>query len=143
MHNHEPEDLEALAASTRVGHETRDLPLPAFGTGMIWFTVLFLVSLVASWVFLWYLPGNHVVSKPTPPAVMPPKPWLQNNATVITDIQELRKGEAQHMTTYAVIDRGKGIVGVPIDVAMDMVARSGLPVQGASTQPAPQEGTQP
>lgn len=142
MHKEEPEDLEALAASTRVGHETRDLPVFAFGTGMIWFTALFLVSLVVSWVFLWYLPGNHTVSKPTPPAVMPPKPWLQNNATVITDIQELRVAERDHMSSYGVVDRGKGAVRVPIDVAIDMTARRGLPVQTAAPPTAPSEGVQ-
>jgi hypothetical protein len=136
MHKEESENLEALVASERAGHETRDLPVGAFGTGMLWFTGLFVLSLVAGWVFLWALPGVHTEARPVPPGELPPSPVLQTDVTAKTDIQDLRREEARRMTSYAYVDRAAGTVRVPIDVAIDMTVRKGLPIQGRAPAPA-------
>ena len=57
----------------------------------------------------------------------PPEPRLQ--ATPVLELRELQKREETRLTTYGWIDRQSGIVHVPIERAMEIVAEEGLPVR--------------
>lgn len=71
---------------------------------------------------------------------LPPEPRLQTAPQ--QDYQTMRFEADWKLHHYQWIDRQKGIVGIPIDRAMDLIGRRGIP---ASTLPAsrfyaPQEG---
>jgi hypothetical protein len=58
-------------------------------------------------------------------AVMPPAPRLQVDPR--SDLQEFRADEEARLTSYGWVDRGKGIVHIPIARAMDEIAAKGIP----------------
>jgi len=60
----------------------------------------------------------------------PPLPRLQPNPRA--DLLALRAEEDAVLKTYAWVDKGRGVVRVPIDRAMEIVARRGLPARAAA-----------
>ena len=66
-------------------------------------------------------------------AKLPPEPRLQNNA--VGDLRQIQAAEDQVLTSYGWVDRKKGVVRIPIDRAIDLLAQRGLPGRTArSTQ---------
>jgi len=59
------------------------------------------------------------------PRKEPPEPRLQKDPTM--DLKELRAGEDAILHSYGWIDPDKGIVRIPVERAMDLVAKEGLP----------------
>jgi hypothetical protein len=57
--------------------------------------------------------------------VEPPGPHLQDNPTA--DLARFKEQEMRHLTSYGWLDRERGIAHIPIERAMDILARSGLP----------------
>ena len=74
---------------------------------------------------------------------MPPAPQLEE--TPIEDIQREREAEDKILNSYAWIDKSQGIVRIPIDQAIDLLAQKSLPArpgngpQSASTAIVPAE----
>jgi hypothetical protein len=56
---------------------------------------------------------------------LPPEPRLQT--TPITDLKEMRAAEDKILNGYGWVDQSHGVVRVPIDRAIDMLAQRGLP----------------
>jgi hypothetical protein len=67
-----------------------------------------------------------------------PNPRLQQNPAV--DLARLRAEEGRRSESYGWVDRKAGIAHIPIERAMDIVARNGLPKVPA---PAPTPGAPP
>ncbi|MGE5277937.1 MAG: hypothetical protein ACM3SU_13150 [Acidobacteriota bacterium] len=68
---------------------------------------------------------------------LPPLPRLQVHAT--RHLREFRSAEEERLSTYGWMDRATGTVHIPIERAMDLVAKRGvapLPAPGG-TSPAP------
>ncbi len=59
------------------------------------------------------------------PLKEPPEPRLQK--TPVADIKAVRKDEDAVIQSYGWVDPDKGIVRIPVDRAMDLVAKEGLP----------------
>jgi hypothetical protein len=57
----------------------------------------------------------------------PPEPRLQESPGI--DLQRLRAEEERILTTYGWVDREAGIVRIPIENAIDLLAETGLPVK--------------
>jgi hypothetical protein len=57
----------------------------------------------------------------------PPEPRLQNIPAA--DLQKLQMTEQEILSNYAWIDEKGGIVRIPIERAMDLLAERGLPVR--------------
>ena len=55
----------------------------------------------------------------------PPEPRLQVNPAA--ELQRLREAEQSLLTTYGWVDQEAGIVRIPIERAMEIVAERGLP----------------
>lgn len=55
----------------------------------------------------------------------PPEPRLQSHPRV--DLRELRESEETALTSYGWINPDAGTVRIPIDQAIDMIAKKGLP----------------
>jgi hypothetical protein len=65
----------------------------------------------------------------------PPTPRLQTQP--FKDVYQLKQGQRERLTTYGWVDQGAGVVHIPIDEAMRIMAeRGGGP---ASAQPASDE----
>jgi hypothetical protein len=56
---------------------------------------------------------------------LPPEPRLQE--TPISDLQAMRAAEDRILNSYGWIDKSNGLVRIPIDRAMDLLAQRGLP----------------
>lgn len=71
------------------------------------------------------------------PGRKPPEPRLQEKPTL--DVDQLRAEEREVLDHYGWVDESAGIVRIPIDEAMRIVAERGLPVRAAAS-PAPAAG---
>jgi hypothetical protein len=123
-------EMHADSTSPHPGHETRDFSLRVvalFGASL---AVLLAGSLaLMAWLFASFhaTPKGHGVQgapvAATPPR--PPGPRLQ--ASPARDMQEMLRAENARLQSYGWVDRSAGLVRMPIDRAMDFVARQGLP----------------
>jgi hypothetical protein len=68
-----------------------------------------------------------------------PTPHLQGNPAA--DLARLKTQSLDRLNTYGWVNREAGIAHIPIDQAMDILARSGLPKVAAPTNPSPETKT--
>lgn len=141
-----PDDQPMRAEETYYEHSDGNMRA-TFITGVL--------VLVGAHAFAWllYLYFSYlahyrtVTTNPPLPAyvhgnVLPPEPRLQNSPPL--DLQALFRAQHAEQTHYLWLDRNKGIVAIPIDRAMEIVARRGLPPEKASPGmelPDPKHGT--
>jgi hypothetical protein len=100
-----------------------------FGIGL---AIGIVVVVFAMWgLFEWFYAREDRAYPAVTPAVasekpqLPPEPRLQ--AVPRIDLRSLHEGEDQILTGYAWVDPGHGIVRIPIDQAIKIVAAKGLP----------------
>jgi hypothetical protein len=150
MHTkHEPDDPEVLK---QMGYDRRDLDVPAIRNSTIWITgfciACFLVS-VPIYNYLTTPPGgfvekvlghNRVDDNKTRIRMDATTPRLQDNITTKLDIEEMRRDERERMTKPAWVDQNKGVVRIPIERAIDLVAERGV-ATGNSVTAKPQGNT--
>lgn len=74
--------------------------------------------------------------RPATPAARFPQPQLQSNAAA--DLVKIQAAEEEKLATFGWVDRNAGIVRMPIEHAMQMVAQHGVPVWPAAP-PQPQQ----
>jgi hypothetical protein len=93
-----------------------------------------LVLLVALALLLVYATNRFLADQMPRAAEKPPgvRPTYTRTAPQITSAQphllrELRQSEQQRLTTYEWIDQPAGIARIPIDRAVDILAKKGLP----------------
>jgi hypothetical protein len=78
-----------------------------------------------------YVPRNQPLLQPFPRGTDPTK------ATPVTDLAEMRSAEDKALHTYGWVDRQKGVVRIPIDVAKQLVVQRGFPPAMAPPPPSP------
>jgi hypothetical protein len=133
--------MSAETQSSRIGHESNKLPLKA----ILWCLAGFIATaIVIHLVLIGY--GTMLGSSykrfgriyQIQPNQVPqyPSPALQSNPSI--DLQTYRSRAEHELNTYGWIDRGHGIVKIPIERAMDLLASRGLPVR-PSIQNGPTE----
>ncbi len=123
-------NLGETAVNSALGHEERDTNIRA----ILWFTAslvgtIMVVLLLVRWAF-YAFPEPRVesaLSGTAAPVVneLPPEPRLQVHAQ--EDLKEMRRQEDAVLNSYGWIDRRNGIVRIPIDRAMELLAQRGLP----------------
>jgi hypothetical protein len=121
-----------------VHHEVSDVNargVTEFGVSM---ALLIVILLFGLWGVFEYLKNREAeVGLPLSPSAVvnaqkqPPEPRLQRHAT--QDMRSWRDTEERTLHEYAWLDPDKGVVRIPVDRAMDLIAQRGLPVM---TQPA-------
>jgi hypothetical protein len=77
---------------------------------------------------------------PASPVARFPEPRLQANAAA--DQVQIRAQEDELLDSYGWVDRRSGVVHLPIDRAMEMIAEHGVPVWPAPPPPQAQGKTQ-
>jgi hypothetical protein len=73
----------------------------------------------------------HPLADATKPEIAP-EPRLQEDPAV--DLALLREREEKRLSTYGWVDRANGVVRIPIERAMELVAREGLPSRKAEAR---------
>jgi hypothetical protein len=143
-HGQSPEENPA------VSYEHSDLDIFAvtkFGIGLAIGTV---AAAFMMWgLFQWFKNHQSQALEDLPPSViearkslLPPQPRLQamgnpNSPSVAegdlrsphVELTKFRQAEAMQLDSYSWVDPNKGIVHVPVDVAIDLVLKKGLPVK--------------
>ena len=125
-----------------VGHEESDANAVAvgkFGIGLLFTIILCLVLLFG--LFHYFQSQETGVVKNVDPTKAFPLPRLQEKP--IADLKEIRDAEDALLASYAWVDQQKGVVRIPIDRAIDLLAKRGLPSRAeapaASTVSVPTE----
>jgi hypothetical protein len=121
-------------ASLQRHHEIRDWnPRVIAATGAILLVVGALIFL-AVWGMLGILAGSQTQIEAQLPRVAvtpiaPPGPDLQ--VAPARDMEQLLAQENQILHTYGWVDRDAGVVRIPIERAMEIIAERGLPARDA------------
>jgi hypothetical protein len=117
------------------GYETRDANTAGVFTFLVILgSVLVVVSLVCWGLFRYF--SAHAVDQPASESPfantrqIPLGPQLQVNPR--EDWLKFRADQEKSLETYEWENRSAGIARVPIDVAMDLLVKKGVPVQGAA-----------
>jgi len=140
-------------------HEKSDVNVRA----LLWSVVIFVIFAFVTHAVLYVMfrffaeiargQTNEPMTELARPAnmAMPPSPRLQpleqrdeknnvippNVSTPVTDLADMRSHEEEALTTPAWIDKSKGSVRLPIDVAKQLIVQRGLPVNNGAPAPAP------
>jgi len=126
----------SVPASPGRGYETRDT-----NNRFIWWSGLVLVALVGVssllmvFLFDFFAEREARRQKPLSPVAAavtrqrPPEPRLQANP--VADYKAVREAEEIEIHNYAFIDAKAGIVRLPIETAMDLLAARGIPASSA------------
>jgi len=67
-----------------------------------------------------------------------PQPRLEENER--TQLRSFIEDQDQKLATYNWVDKDKGILRIPIDRAMELIAKRGLPVHSEGASSAPSSG---
>ena len=137
-------------------HETSDVNVRA----LIWFCIIFVIFSVVTHLVLWGFykvlvnsekkraaPPMTSIQRPANASVPQNQPLLQpfpradqrgevvapNQVTPVTDMVDMRRAEDKALKTYDWVDKNKGVVRIPIEVAKQLVVQRGLPVQSTTT----------
>jgi len=127
----------ALKELSESGYETRDLNTCGVAvSGCLFVIGLGVAVLIATGVFSllsgkppqFIYPPAGLANAPGP--TLPPPPQLE--AVPAQAFQQFRAGEEQTLHSYGWIDKNRGVVRIPIDVAMQLIIARGLPTRPAA-----------
>jgi hypothetical protein len=122
------------AQSAGSGHELRDLPparIALFGVAL---AVIIVSVLFITYALFQRFQAGETRARPLPSPLSysqepTPEPRLEVNPGV--ELKTMRAEEDEILKSYDWIDRDRGIVRMPIDRAIDVLAEKGLPVRAA------------
>lgn len=123
------------------GYEQRDVKVSFLAYVVVGLFLLMLAGMGVSWWFEgWTASGRRAQDVPLPPVAaslpaQPPEPRLQ--VAPATDLAHIRAEEEALLDRYEWIDPKSGLVRIPIDRAIELVAARGLP---ARSQPSGEKG---
>ena len=141
-------DRDLAARSAESGHEVSDIsPLRVALTGLVLAAVIVMTLLVAYGLF-YFFHGSENRARPAPsPLSYAPEPVPEPRLEVAPgeELKALRADEDAALKTYGWVDQEKGVVRIPIDRAIDILAERGLPTRRTKSAPAaenqrPQKG---
>lgn len=126
------------------GHEPTDAEIRlVVASGAALVVICICVLLFLSWLMRGYRSEERVGDSTRPPLFADdrgqfPEPRLQENPHA--DLLEMRKADRAELTGYGWVDRKAGIAKIPIERAMDLVAKKRLPTAGADDKSKPGGG---
>lgn len=121
------------------GHETRDISVRVvawFAIGLVISAlVIFPVVVGLDRLFEWQHPSPDAPSRiALHPHMIAPPPRLQANPAI--DLAQYEAAQEAKLNSYGWVDKSAGIIRIPIERAMDLIAQRGLPTRGPGTQNA-------
>lgn len=144
---HKPKDVKGEIPLERVQHpdvayEHQDLSPRAIIAFLVGLIVTIAIIQFVVYGLYYFFSGNRVVPEPrsasiiTPSNTLPagqdpvqrfPQPTLQPDPPA--DLNKFVAREEQHLNSYGYVDQQKGIMYIPIERAIDIVAQQGLPTR--------------
>jgi hypothetical protein len=126
-------DINPREINPGVSHERRDVnvfQITAFGIGLLLSCIVVVFAMWAMFDFLFTREdaknaNNSAASMMNERPKLPPEPRLQAEPKI--ELKDLRADEDAILSSYGWIDPDKGIIRIPIDQAIDIVAQKGLP----------------
>jgi hypothetical protein len=122
----------------QIGHESTDLRpgyIALFGIGLA--VVIGIVVILTFWLMHYKTAQHQKGDAPLPGLARErqatPQPRLQIGAH--NELREMRAGEDTVLNSYGWVDRDAGIVRIPVDRAMEVLAAKGLPVRPQADGP--------
>jgi len=109
------------------GHEQSEVSVRLIVVSLAFLAVTtFLVFLLVIGIFRYFYASysTEEATKRSQP-VVPPEPRIE--VAPYEQLQQLRAKEDHVLNTYAYVDKSSGVVRVPINQAIDMLATKGLP----------------
>jgi hypothetical protein len=117
----------------RRGHETSDANIRNLIFAGVILCCLVIAGLLVSGGVFHYFVGHQGLGPPASPfenvRMLPPEPRLQVSAP--KDLKQYKAAQEEILNSYGWVDQNAGIVRIPIEGAMDILAQKGLPVRGA------------
>ena len=113
-----------------VGHETGDINAWAIGKFALGLIVVCALSMGFVFGLFKFFESQREPLTAVDPVKVFPEPRLQK--TPMPDLKSIRDAEDQVLSTYGWVDPKQGLVKIPIDQAIDLLAKKGLP---SRTQP--------
>lgn len=114
-----------------VGHETKDISVRVvawFAVGLIVSAVIIHVTVAGLFhVFKEGYPSPAAPSRITEPQVLAPGPRLQIDTAA--DLDQFRADEEAKLNGYGWVDRNAGVIRIPIERSMELIATRGLPTR--------------
>lgn len=109
------------------GHETTDVNVWAVGKFAIGLVVVCVVSIGLLFGLLKFFQSREEssVANTVEPTKLFPEPQLQK--TPIVDLKTIHAEEDKLLNGYAWVDPQKGVVRIPVAVAIEVLAQRGLP----------------
>jgi hypothetical protein len=124
------------------GHEEKDvnfIAITKFGIGL---TLVIVAAVFLLLGLFHYFMGSDEKSygagAPLPPAAVtpmkePPQPRLQQSPPL--ELRRIRAAEEQVLHHYTWVDKEKGVVGIPVERAMDKLIERGMKSRPAAEEP--------
>jgi hypothetical protein len=119
--------------ATRPGYETRDVRVRlvlGFASGLV--VAGLAISIAIAWLYSFF---EHQIPSPNPPSriefempVLAPPPRLQTDPHA--DLLRFETEQNAKLNSYGWVDRDHGVIRIPIERAMDLVAQRGSPTRG-------------
>ncbi len=135
---HEDDDDERIEENdTKRGYEQRDVsyaPYVRWVAGLFLFTgVAVLTSLIVFKVMVHLTPAPEPGSSAAVSQELPPQPRLQAHPAL--DLLLYKRAEDAQLNSYGWVNRQEGIVRIPVGLALDIIAKQGLPELPPSLRP--------
>ena len=123
--------------SPNVGHEESSVdlkPIIAFGAVLVVVTIFAFVSMsfMLNFLELNQARKDAPLSSLAEPAAMPPAPRLQVSPN--QDLRQTRQTEGAVLLNYHWVDKNAGVVGIPVERAIKILAERGLPARSTPPQ---------
>ena len=128
-------DHNAPVGSTAAGHELSDLSPKKIGGFGVALAGLIIAALAASYALFHYFYTTVSRARPQPSPLSysrEPTPEPRLSVKPGDELKTLRAEETKQLEGYEWIDRDKGIVRIPIERAMEILAQRGLPARDKS-----------
>lgn len=116
--------------SSHPGHEQTDVSVGAISKFTIGLTIATIATLGLMWIVFNLYAGREAARSPQPapmtqvdPMKEPPEPRLQTRP--VADLKQIRADEEALLHRYEWVDPDKGIVRIPIQRAMELIAKEG------------------
>jgi len=133
-------DKPASASTPSPGYETRDANTRGVFTFLVILGIVLVVVSLACWGMFRYFSAHAVSGSASDSPFadtrqLPLGPQLQVNPR--EDWLKYREEQEKSLETYEWVNRSAGTVRVPIERAMELLVKRGVPVQGESQAAAP------